>query len=106
MNTATGYKTTEINWKASDLREELANSTQYCDLILSGPRSRKSAREVASFIMLSIGRKKIETKQLDVGRCRRQQKTRANLDAIQETRCAQGKSEDSQISVIGAKLQE
>ena len=62
MNTATGFKTPEINWEASDLREKLENSKQYCDLILSGPRSRRSAKEVASFVMLSIGRiKKIET---------------------------------------------
>ena len=52
----TGVKTPETNWEASDLREELANSKQYCDLISSRPRSRKSAKEVASFMMLSIGR--------------------------------------------------
>ena len=108
MNTATGFKTPEIKWEAADLREELANSKQYCDLISSGPRSRKSAKEVTSFIMLSIGRitKNRDIEQLDVGRYRRHRKTRANLVAIQETRGAQVKSEDSQISVIGAKKQE
>ena len=74
-NTATGFKTTEINWEASDLREELANSTHYCDLILSGPRSRKSAKQVASFIMLSIGRKKNRDKTI---RCGKMPKTAKN----------------------------
>ena len=50
----------DINWEAPNIREEIANLKQYCDLNLSGPHSRKSAKEVASFIMLSIGRKKIE----------------------------------------------
>ena len=62
MSTATGFKTPETNCEAPDLPEELANSKQYFDLISSGPRSRKSAKEVGSFIKLSIGRiKKIET---------------------------------------------
>ena len=33
-------------------------------------------------------------------------KSKRDLDAIQETRGAQGKSEDSQISVTGAIIQE
>ena len=95
-------KTPEINLEASDL--ELANFKIHCDIILSGPHSRESAKEVASFIMLSIGRKKIETTRC--GKMPKTAKTRANLDANQETRDAQGKSKVSQISVIGAKIQE
>ena len=39
-----GFKTPEMNWDATALRDELAKFKQYCDLIFSGPYSKKSAR--------------------------------------------------------------
>ena len=58
---ATGFKTPEMNWDAADLRDELAKFKQYCDLIFSGPYSRKTEKEQASFILLWIGRQGLET---------------------------------------------
>ena len=58
---AMGFKTPEMNWDASDLQDELAKLKQYCDLIFSGPYSKKSEKEQASFILLWIGRQGLET---------------------------------------------
>ena len=61
MATAAGFKTPEMNWDATDLRDELAKFKQYCDLIFSGPYSKKSPKEQATFILLWIGRRGLET---------------------------------------------
>ena len=65
---ATGFKTPEMKWDAADLQGELAKFKQYCDLFFqycdlkfSGPPSRKTEREQASFILLCIGRQGLET---------------------------------------------
>ena len=50
-----------MNWDAADLRDELAKFKQYCDLIFSGPYSRKREKEQASFILLWIGGQGLET---------------------------------------------
>jgi len=61
MATAVGFKTPEMNWDATDLRDKLAKFKQYCDLIFSGPSLKKSAKEQATFILLWIGRQGLET---------------------------------------------
>ena len=61
MATAAGFKTPEMNWDATDLRDEFAKFKQYCDLIFSGPYSKKSPKEQATFILLWIGRQGLET---------------------------------------------
>ena len=58
---AMGFKTPEMNWDTADLRDELAKFKQYSDLIFSGPYSRKTDKEQASFILLWIGRQGLET---------------------------------------------
>lgn len=58
---ATGFKTPEMKWDAADLRDELAKFKQYCDLIFSGPYSRKTEKEQTSFILLWIGRRGLDT---------------------------------------------
>ena len=58
---AAGFKTPEMNWDATDLRDELARFKQYCDLIFSGPFAKKSPKEQATFILLWIGRQGLET---------------------------------------------
>ena len=49
MATAAGFKTPEMNWDSTDLRDELATFKQYCDLIFIGPYSKKSAKELSHF---------------------------------------------------------
>ena len=61
MATAAVFKTPEMNWDATDLRDELAKFKQYCDLIFSGPYSKKLPKEQATFILLWIGRQGLET---------------------------------------------
>ena len=61
MATAAGFKTPEMNWDATDLRDELAKFKQYCDLIFSRPYSKKLPKEQATFILLWIGRQGLET---------------------------------------------
>ena len=61
MAAAAGFKTPEMNWDATDLRDELAKFKQYCDLIFSGPYAKKSPKEQATFILLWIGRQGLET---------------------------------------------
>ena len=61
MANAAGFKSPEMNWDANDLQDELAKFKQYCDLIFSGPYSKKSAKEQAMFILLWIGRQGLET---------------------------------------------
>jgi len=61
MATAAGFKTPEMNWDATDLRNELAKFKQYYDLIFSGPYSKKSSNEQAMFILLWIRRQGLET---------------------------------------------
>jgi len=61
MANAGGFKTPEMNWDTTDLRDELAKFKQYCDLIFSGPYLKMSAKEQATFILLWIGRKGLET---------------------------------------------
>ena len=50
-----------MNWDAADWRDELAKFKQYCDLIFSGPYSRKTEKEQASFVLLWIGTQGLET---------------------------------------------
>ena len=61
MATATGFRMPDINWDAKDLRDELAKFKQYCDLIFSRPYSKRSPEEQATFILLWIGVKRLET---------------------------------------------
>ena len=61
MATAVGFKSPEMNWNATDLRDELVKFKQYCDLIFSRPYSKKSPKEQATFILLWIGRQGLET---------------------------------------------
>ena len=61
MAAGAGFKTPDMNWDASDLRDELAKFKQYCDLIFSGPYSKKSEKEQASFILLWISSQGLET---------------------------------------------
>ena len=61
MAAGVGFKTPEMNWDASDLRDELVKFKQYCDPIFSGSYSKKSEKEQASFILLWIGRQGLET---------------------------------------------
>ena len=61
MATATGFKTPQMNWYATNLRDELAKFMQYCDLIFSRPYSKKSPKEQATFILLWMGRQGLET---------------------------------------------
>ena len=60
MATAMSFRTPEMNWDANDLADELAKFKQYCNLIFTGPFSKKSEKEQASFILLWIGRQGIE----------------------------------------------
>ena len=60
MATAMSFRTPEMNWDANDLADELAKFKPYCNLIFTGPFSKKSEKEQASFILLWIGRQGIE----------------------------------------------
>ena len=60
MATAMSFRTPEMNWYANDLADELAKFKQYCNLIFTGPFSKKSEKEQASFILLWIRRQGIE----------------------------------------------
>lgn len=61
MAVAMGFRTPEMNWDAADLPDEFAKFKQYCNLIFSGPFSKKTQKEQASFILLWIGRQGLET---------------------------------------------
>ena len=60
MAGAISFKTPELNWDATDLADELAKFKQYCNLIFTGPYSKKSDKEQASFILLWIGRQGLD----------------------------------------------
>ena len=60
MATATSFRTPEMNWDANDLADELAKFEQYCNLIFTGPFSKKSEEEHPSLILFWMGRQGIE----------------------------------------------
>ena len=41
---AAGFKSPEMTWGATALRDELPKFTQYCDLTFNAPFSKKSAK--------------------------------------------------------------
>ena len=55
MATAAGFKTLEMNWDATDLRDELSKFMTY------SATSNESVKEQATFIVLWIARQGSET---------------------------------------------
>ena len=56
MDESTGFRTSEMNWHATDLPDKVSKFKQYCNLKFSCSFAKKTEKEQVSFILLWIGR--------------------------------------------------
>lgn len=63
----TGFKTPEMSLDASDLQDEFPKFKQYCNLVCSGPHSKKTQKKKTSLTQITVDWKVRIEKQRDLG---------------------------------------